>query len=398
MMARVFISTGEVSGDLQGALLIEALRRQAAAQGVELEISALGGDRMAAAGATLLANTTAVGSIGIFESLPYLLPTLTIQRRAKAYLKGHPPDLVVMIDYLAPNSAMGQFVRKELPDVPTVYYIAPQEWVWSAGAANTRRIIHISDEIFAVFPEEATYYKKWGGNVTYLGHPLVDQTASFPSREAARQALGIPPDQVAIALLPASRRQEITYLLPVMAEAAQRIQAAIPQAHFWIPVSQKAFRPALAEAIQRFGLQATLVEPSSQMAIAAADLALTKSGTVNLEIALMNVPQLVIYRLNPLTAWIARNLLKFSIPYMSPTNLVLMEDIVPEFLQELATPEAISSQALTLLQNTEARQRMLAGYQRVQQAMGERGVCDRLATRLLEILAAKHSTLRPEPG
>jgi len=388
-MARIFISTGEVSGDLQGALLIRALRRQAAERGIELEILALGGDRMAAAGATLLANTTAVGSIGIFESLPYLLPTLTIQRRAKAYLKQHPPDLVVMIDYLAPNLAMGQFARKELPGVPTVYYIAPQEWVWSAGAGNTRRIIRISDEIFAVFPEEASYYEKWGGNVTYLGHPLVDQAANFPSREVARQTLGIPPEQVAIALLPASRRQEITYLLPVMAAAAQRIQAAMPKAHFWVPVSQEAFRPALTQTIERFGLRATLVEPSSQMAIAAADLALTKSGTVNLEIALMNVPQVVVYRLNPLTAWIARNLLKFSIPYMSPTNLVLMEDIVPEFLQDLATPEAVSSKALTLLQDDDARQQMLAGYQRVQQAMGERGVCDRLATRLLEIMAAK---------
>lgn len=388
-MARIFISTGEVSGDLQGALLVKALQRQAAEQSVDLEILALGGDRMAAAGATLLENTTAVGSIGIFESLPYVLPTLSIQRRAKAYLRQHPPDLVVMIDYLTPNLAMGRFVRRYLSEVPTVYYIAPQEWVWSAGAGNTRQIITISDEIFAVFPGEATYYKQWGGNVTYLGHPLVDQATSVPSRDAARQALGIPPEQVAIALLPASRRQEITYLLPVMAEAAQRIQTAMPTAHFWIPLSQEAFRPALTDAIERFGLQATLVDQSSQTVIAAADLALTKSGTVNLELALMNVPQVVVYRLNPLTAWIARKLLNFSIPYMSPTNLVLMEDIVPEFLQEQATPETLSAEALTLLQNDAARHHMLSGYQRVQQAMGERGVCDRVAARLLAIIASK---------
>ncbi|MEO1209341.1 MAG: lipid-A-disaccharide synthase [Cyanobacteria bacterium J06638_20] len=390
-MARIFISTGEVSGDLQGALLVKALRRQAAERGIDLEILALGGDRMAAAGATLLENTTAVGSIGIFESLPYVLPTLSIQRRAKAYLREHPPDLVVMIDYLTPNLAMGQFARSALPGVPTVYYIAPQEWVWSAGAGNTRRIIQNSDEIFAVFPEEATYYKKWGVHVTYLGHPLVDQVASFPSREAARQALEIPPEQVAIAFIPASRRQEVTYLLPVMAEAAQQIQSALPNAHFWIPVSQAAFRSALEETVQRFELQATLMDQASQTVIAAADLALTKSGTVNLELALMNVPQVVAYRLNPVTAWIARTLLNFSIPYMSPTNLVLMEDIVPEFLQDRATPETLSNEALTLLQNDAARQRMLSGYQRVQQAMGELGVCDRLAVRLFEIMAATSS-------
>jgi lipid-A-disaccharide synthase len=165
----------------------------------------------------------------------------------------------------------------------------------------------------------------------------------------------------------------------------------MPNAHFWIPVSQAAFRPALAETVQRLGLQATLVNQASQTVIAAADLALTKSGTVNLELALMNVPQVVAYRLNPVTAWIARTLLNFSIPYMSPTNLVLMEDIVPEFLQDRATPETLSAEALTLLQNDAARQRMLSGYQRVQQAMGERGVCDRLAARLFAILTKTSS-------
>ncbi|MBD1911305.1 MULTISPECIES: lipid-A-disaccharide synthase [unclassified Leptolyngbya] len=387
-MVKLFISTGEVSGDLQGALLVSALRRQAEKRGVELEILALGGDRMAAAGATLVGNTLAIGAIGIFEALPYVLPTLQVQGRAKNYLKQNPPDAVVMVDYLSPNLSIGKFTRKHLPEVPTVYYIAPQEWVWAVGNANTLGVVNLSDRILAVFPQEATHYQKWGGNVTHVGHPLIDQMAQFPSREQARKALGIAPDELAIALLPASRRQELTYLLPVIAEAAQRLQAQVPQARFWIPVSQEGFRPKLESAVQQYGLRAAVVEHPSQTVIAAADLAITKSGTVNLEIALMNVPQVVLYRVNPLTAWVARKLLNFKIPFMSPPNLVLMEGIVPELLQELATPDAIVQEALPLLAGAR-RQKMLADYERVRQAMGEPGVCDRTANIILDMALAK---------
>jgi lipid-A-disaccharide synthase len=127
-LRRIFISTGEVSGDLQGALLIEALHRRAADLGLALEILALGGARMARAGATLLADTSAIGSIGLFETLPFVFSTLQIQQRVKQSLQQAPPDLVVMIDYFGPNLGIGRFIRRQLPEISTVYYIAPQEW------------------------------------------------------------------------------------------------------------------------------------------------------------------------------------------------------------------------------------------------------------------------------
>ncbi|MBD3880176.1 lipid-A-disaccharide synthase [Phormidium tenue FACHB-886] len=382
---RIFISTGEVSGDLQGALLVEALYRQAALQDISLEILAVGGDRMEQAGATLLANTSAIGSIGILESVPYVWSTYQIQQRIKAHLQQHPPDLVVMIDYFGPNLAIGNFVRKKLPTVPTVYYIAPQEWVWSLSPRNTERILQISDRLLAIFPAEATYYQKRGGNVAWVGHPLVDRMQTAPSREQARQQLGIAPDQLAIALIPASRRQEIRYLLPAMFEAAQQIQAKLPQVQFWVPLSLEIYRGAIEQAIQRYGLNAKLIAGQSQTVIAAADLALTKSGTANLEIALLNVPQVVIYRLSPLTAWIAKHLLKFSAPFVSPPNLVLMEPIVPELLQDEATPDRITEAALEILLNPDRHQTMLMQYVRMRQQLGEVGVCDRAAQEVLQL-------------
>ncbi|MEY3223149.1 MAG: lipid-A-disaccharide synthase [Cyanobacteriota bacterium] len=383
---RIFISTGEVSGDLQGSLLIAALHRQAIAAGLTLEIVALGGEKMAQAGATILGNTSGIGSMGLIESLPYVIPTLRVQRQAIAYLEKNLPDLVVLIDYLGPNLGIGTYMRKNLPDVPVAYYIAPQEWVWSMSFQNTNRIVGFTDKLLAIFPEEARYYQEHGANVSWVGHPLIDRMANAPSRETAREKLGIKTEEIAIALLPASRHQELKYLLPVIFQAAQNIQSKLPNVHFWIPLSLEVFRKPITAAIKEYGLNATIVLGQQQDIFASADFAITKSGTVNLELALLNIPQIVVYRLHAFTAWIARNILKGSIPFASPVNLVVMREIVPEFLQEQATPENITQAAMELLLNPETREKTLENYQQMRDSLGELGVCDRTAK---EILAMK---------
>ncbi|MGB3192863.1 MAG: lipid-A-disaccharide synthase [Limnoraphis sp.] len=385
---KILISTGEVSGDLQGAMLIESLYRQAANLGLELEIMALGGTRMEKAGAKLLGNTASIGSVGILESLPYIFPSLKIQRQIQNSLQQNQPDLVVLIDYMGPNINLGNYIRRHFSEIPIIYYIAPQEWVWSLGSKNTAEIVKITNRLLAIFPEEARYFQEKGANVTWVGHPLIDRMQTAPSREEARTILGIPPDEIAIALLPASRWQEIKYLMPVMFEAAKIIQSKLPQVRFWIPLSLSEYQDSIEKSIQKYGLNAKLVptdiDPNQTLnVLASADLALTKSGTVNLEIALLNVPQVVIYRVSRVTAWIARHLLKFSIPFMSPPNLVQMKSIVPELLQEEATPERIVLEVMELLNNPQRRQKMQADYQEMRQSLGEIGVCDRAASEII---------------
>ncbi|WP_016953032.1 lipid-A-disaccharide synthase [Anabaena sp. PCC 7108] len=382
---RIFISTGEVSGDLQGSLLIAALQRQVADAGLKLEIVALGGEKMAAAGATILGNTSGIGSMGIIEALPFFIPTVQVQRQAIAYLKQNPPDLVVLIDYMTPNIGIGSYMEQHFSDVPIVYYIAPQEWVWSTSFERTKRIVSFTDKLLAIFPEEARYYQEKGANVNWVGHPLIDRLENTPSREAARISLGIKPEQISVALLPASRQQELKYLLPIIFQAAQNIQSKLPETHFWIPLSLEIFRQPIEKAIQDYGLNATVVSGQQQEVFAAADFAITKSGTVNLELALLNVPQVVVYRLNTITAWIARNVLKGSIPFASPVNLVVMREIVPELLQEQATAENITQAAMELLLNPERRQQTLADYQEMRRCLGEVGVCDRAAKEILSM-------------
>lgn len=379
---RLFLSTGEVSGDLQGGLLVAALYRRAAALGLDLEVVALGGDRIAAAGAQVLADTTGLGAIGLVEPLRYVRATQRLQRQTKAFLSENPPDLAVLVDYMGGNLPLGRYLRKRYPTLPIFYYIAPQEWVWSLGEGNTRRLIGFADEILAIFPQEAKYFEARGARVRWVGHPLLDRLADGPTRAEARQRLELGVDQVAIALFPASRTQELTYLMPPMFAAAQRLQAQRPEVCFLIPAAMERYRGAIAQAVQDYGLRAQVLE-DSPVAIAAADLAIAKSGTVNLELALQNVPQVVIYRVSEVTAWVAKYLLRFSLPFMSPPNLVNFEAVVPELLQYEVTPERIVAEALTLLEDP-GRQRMLAGYARMRQSLGEPGVCDRAAAIILE--------------
>ena len=382
---RIFISTGEVSGDLQGAMLVEALHRQASLVNIEVEIIALGGDRMKQAGVNLIVNTTTIGSIGFFEALPLVIPTLKVQNKAKKYLQKFPPDVLVLIDYAAPNIAIASYVKKHFPQIPVVYYIAPQDYaVPRLGYAS--KIVKIVDKMLAIFPEEAKYYRSKGVDVTWVGHPLLDRINSTLTRERARLSLNINAEQPIITLLPASRKQEIVQMLPLICEAAQLIQQKIPDVQFLIPISLTIYRTAITEAIKEYNLPATIVEGKTLDAIACADLAITKSGTVNLEIALLNIPQVVFYRVHPATAWLSRKILKIKIPFMSLPNLILNRQVVPELQQEAATPDKIAETALELFFNSDQRKKIIADYQDMRSLLGELGVCDRVSQEIFQVV------------
>ncbi|MEM9150993.1 MAG: lipid-A-disaccharide synthase [Cyanobacteria bacterium P01_F01_bin.3] len=383
----IFIHTGEVSGDLQGGLLVHALKRQAKQRGLDIVITGVGGQRMAEAGANIIGDTVRLSAIGLLEALPYYLKGRGLQKQVNQYLLDNPPDLMVLLDYMGANIPVGKFIRKELPDTPIVYYIAPQQWVFSTKR-DTQNIVDVTDKLLAIFPEEAKFFEKAGADVRWVGHPLVDILADPMGKQTARSELKIAPDAQIVTLMPASRKQELHYIMPVMFEAAAYIQAQQPKVRFLIPVSLPDFRDDISTTADSYGLNARLVDKADgQRAIAAADVVINKSGTANLEVALMNVPQVVMYRLSNLTALIAKYIVRFTGDYVSPVNLMENQPIVPELLQWDATPEAISEAALTLLTDEAKRQEMTAGYAQMKQAMGSVGVCDRAANEILDMLA-----------
>ncbi len=386
---RVFISTGEVSGDWHGAILIEALHERAALRQIEIEIVGLGGDRMAAVGAKLFGNTVGIGSIGAVEALPYILPTIQVQRKAKKFLKQYPPDVAVLIDYMMPNQGMGYFSKRVL-NIPVLYYIAPQEWVWSFNDKNTKAIAAFTDKLLAIFPQEAIYYQKQGINVQWVGHPFVDLMSKVPDRATARQQLAIDANDLIVTLLPASRTQELRDVMPIILQAAKIIQTKLPHVKFILPLSLDRYREAVEKLVKEYGINATIISAQSQVAIRAADLVLSKSGTVNLETALLDVPQVILYRVSKITAWIAKHIVRLQLPFISPVNLVNMEEVVPEFLQDKAQPEAIAAIALDLLINPIARQKMFDGYAKVRESLGSTGAISRVADAIIDYLDNKN--------
>jgi lipid-A-disaccharide synthase len=382
---KIFISTGEVSGDLQGAMLIKSLYQIAATKNIHLTIAGLGGDRMKATGAEIIANTSTIGSMGVIEALPFVTQTIKIQNLTKKYLQANSPDILVLIDYPTPNLALASYVKKHLPTIPVVYYIAPQDWAVPM-LNNAPKIAQVVDKLLAIFPAEAKYFGSKNIDVTWVGHPLLDRMQTAPTKEQARLSFKISPAAKIVTLLPASRQQEIKYLLPVMCQAAQQISQQLPEVKFLIPLSLPNYRPAIQAAIEQYKLPAQIIEEKTLEAIASADVAITKSGTVNLEIALLNIPQVVIYRVHPLTAWIYRKLLRFSIPLMSPPNLILNQAIIPELQQEAVTADNIATETIKLLSNAQTRQQITEGYQQMRSLLGKVGVCDRAAVEILNLI------------
>ncbi len=388
---RLLISTGEVSGDLQGSFLIKALRLEASRRSFPLELIAIGGPRMQAAGAELIADTTPIGAIGLLEAMPLVLPTLKVQKKVENFLKKKPPDAVVLIDYMGPNIRLGNKFRRAQVDIPIIYYIAPQEWAWRLGDGGTTDLIGFTNKILAIFKTEADFYRQRGGDVTWVGHPMLDTLTTLPSRLNALEKLGLKPNQKLLLLLPASRYQEIRYLMPTLAKAAALLQKHDPSIKVLVPAGLSRFEERINQVMTSAGvcgrvIPANETDQLKPFLFAAADLALCKSGTVNMELALNGVPQIVGYKVSKATAFIARKILHFNVDHISPVNLLLRERLIPELVQDEFTPESLVELAIPLLENSQSRLFILEGYKRLRKYLGNPGVTDRAAKEILDLV------------
>lgn len=388
---KLLISTGEVSGDLQGSLLINALKTNAEKRKIELEIIALGGERMKEAGAKLISNTSSIGAIGFLEALPYVLPTLNAQSKIDNYLSSSPPDAVVLIDYMGPNIRLGLKVKKKFPNIPIIYYIAPQEWAWRLGDSGTTDLISFTDKILAIFEEEAKFYLSKGGNVKFVGHPMLDFYRNIPTREESFRRIGLTSDQKLLLIIPASRKQELKYILPTLLKAAKLLQEKDPSITVLIPSGLNEFNELLNNSLKEYALSGRIilsneVDDLKPFLFSAAHLALAKSGTINMELALNSVPQIVGYKVSRVTAFFARYLLRFNVKYISPVNLLLNKMLIPEFIQEDFKADKIFNAALKILEDNSTKEDIKLGYERLKDKLGKPGVTDRASKDILDLL------------
>jgi lipid-A-disaccharide synthase len=364
----VFLSAGELSGDMHGAALLERLRLIRPG----LTAWGVGGPRLAAAGQEQAAGVGQLSLVGITEVVPRLASIARLISRLKKELARRRPDVVVLVD--APDFNFPLAAAARALDLSVVYFISPQVWAWRRSRIRTLR--RTVDLMLCILPFEERLYREEGVRATYVGNPLVDLVHPSAPPDALRVELGLEAGRPVVALLPGSRRTEVRALLPALRGAARRLAARPDRPQFLLPCASPALRPLLAP-LEADGLALRVLEGRAWDCLAAADAAVVASGTATLEAALVGTPFVVIYRVGALSHFIARRLV--SVPWIGLPNLLLGEPAVRELVQGDCRPEAIAAEITRLLDDAQASFQLRARCAKVRALLGSGGAAARAA-------------------
>lgn len=376
----VFLIATEESGDRLGSALMRALSEQT--QG-RVRFRGVGGSTMADEGlATLfpIERLSIIGFAGIVRQIPFLLRS--ILQTSEAVLRD-PPDVLVLIDGPDFTHRVARRVRRRAPNLPVVDYVSPSVWAWRPWRARAMR--GYIDRVLAILPFEPQVHRDLGGPpCEYVGHPLQQRLADLrPNPEETRRRAAEPP---LLLVLPGSRRGELNSLMPVFGEAIGRIAASGRPLELVLPTMPHLL-PLVEQHLATWPLRPRVVttEADKLAAFRRARAALAKSGTVTLELALAGVPMVTAYRVSAVEAWVARRLI--HVPSVILANLVLGENIVPEFLQEVCTADALADALQEVLGDGAARERQLAAFARLDAIM-ETGAASPSARAAAAVFAA----------
>jgi lipid-A-disaccharide synthase len=372
----ILIVAAEASADLHAARALEELIRLRPG----IRAFGVGGPRLRAAGLETLYPAEDLNVMGFAEVLPKVPRILTVLRGMRTAAEERRPKVALLVDSPDFNLRLAKGLKRL--GVKVVYYVSPMIWAWRRGRA--RKIAKVVDRMLCILPFEERFYDGTGVSARFVGHPFAER--ALPGDASSyRAALGLPPGRTTVALLPGSRRSEIARILPPMLEAAERIRTLHPDVQFVIPVaatlSAEALRPALA---LHPGLDVRLVAGRADESVGASDAALVKSGTSTLESALMNRPMVVVYKMAWFTYWIARLLVRMS--HFALVNILAGRTVVPELLQQEATPERMAAEIEILLSDPVARQAQLDGLLEVRRSLGEPGAARRVAEEIVGAL------------
>ena len=342
---------GEASGDQLAAPLMSALKER---RGGPIMFAGIGGPRMEAQGFESHYPMEKLSVRGYAEALLHYREIMGIRRRMAKALRAERPDLFIGVD--ASDFNLGLERRLKDAGIPTIHYVSPSVWAWRRW--RMKKIARSVNRILVMFP-----FEKAGIPVSYVGHPLADVIPQNPKKDEARAALRLPAGKLIVALLPGSRRSEMQYMASAFVLAAHRFRQEIHDVHFVCPTVTRATRDMFERALhehQRTDLPLTLLFGHSHDALAAADLALVASGTATLETALFKTPMVIAYRQAPLTWRLMRSML--YLPYVGMPNILAGERLVPELIQDEATPAALAAALLALWRDKPARERQVARF------------------------------------
>jgi lipid-A-disaccharide synthase len=361
---RYYIIAGEASGDLHGSNLIKAIHTQDKAA----EVRCWGGDRMEAAGATLVKHYRDLAFMGFVEVLVHLRTIFRNISFCKKDIIGWRPDVLVLIDYPGFNMRIAEWAKKK--GIRIVYYISPQVWAWKEK--RVEKIRRDVDKMLVILPFEVDFYKKWNYGVTYVGHPLievVEQERAIPAKPVS--------DKPVIALLPGSRAQEIKVKLPIMLEMVKHFPG------YTFVIAQAAAQPDSLYTEIIAGRPVMLVKDQAYNLLKQAKAGLITSGTATLETALFGVPQVVCYKGNALSYWLATKLVK--VKYISLVNLIMDKPVVKELIQNELTERNLKAELTNLLEDENYRQRLLQEYRVLWNKLGNSPASEKAATEVIGV-------------
>ncbi|WP_147820487.1 lipid-A-disaccharide synthase [Salidesulfovibrio onnuriiensis] len=369
----VWISAGEASGDMHGALLVKALKRQNAS----LELVGMGGPAMEDAGVGIQYPMQLISLVGLTEVLGGLPRILKLLRALRKDFERIRPRAIILLDCPDFHFRVVRIARKL--GIPVYYYISPQIWAWRSGRANFLR--DNVRKVLCILPFEKEFYARFGMDVDYVGNPLVDQV---PTAELDTRAV----DEKHIGILPGSRGKEVATLLPEFAETARRLLERDKDLHFTIIRAPGMGKERLMD-IWPVDVPVAFAEPEDRYTvIRSCKFVLAASGTVSLECALIGTPALIAYKLSSLSYRIARWVVK--VDFASLPNLILGKEVFPEHLQDMASADALTRSAHIWLENLEIFNRVKEELERLRTMLGEPGAPDRAAKIILDDLETLH--------
>ena len=371
---KIFISAGELSGDIHGGNLVSAIRERRP----DINISAIGGDNISAAGASLLYHIRKTSFMGFVEVIRHLPFIYELWKKTLKHIDQSRPDLVVLIDYPGFNLRLAKAVSKR--NIPVVYYISPQVWAWHQS--RVKKIRKYTQLVICILPFEEPWLKDHGVNARFVGHPLKDQIAK--TMDSAASGENVKPDsaEIFIGLFPGSRRQEVERHLPVMLESVRQLKTRHSGLHVAVAVAPD-IDVSYVEAKTNEEWIHWLKNRNHDI-MQAADLLIMSSGTATLEAALYKTPLLVIYRLSNISYLMGKLLIK--VKYISLANLIADQKGITELIQHDANSENIVYEADKILTDPEYREKMTAFLTDVNQHLGPEGCSDRAAEEVLKFL------------
>ncbi len=326
---------GEASGDNLGAGLIRALRER----NPDIEFCGVAGPRMQAEGCAAWFDCEELAVMGITEVVRHLPRLVRLRKTLLQRFAAEPPDVFVGID--APDFNLGLEQRLRIRGIRTVQYVSPSVWAWRRG--RMKKIRRATDCVLCLLPFETAFYESQQHPAVFVGHPLADEIPMDSPRAPARANLGLAPADLLLAVLPGSRQGEVARIGPVFAQTIALLASRFPVLEFVAPMVSEVTGDMFRQQLDRHapGVRVQILDGSAQPAMVAADAVLMASGTAVLEALLIGRPHVVAYRIAPATAALLRSLKLMHAPFYSLSNLLAGRELVPEFIQERATPEAL---------------------------------------------------------